>query len=115
MCFYSDAGTDFYSESFPIAAKVHRCGECPRTINPGDQYFRWSCKYDGEMQSDAMCLTCYVARVKVHQHELTEGCRWEESWCPGGGLSSYLGEFGLTIEAVAAGAPIAYAVIGDDE
>ena len=49
---------DFYTDSKPVARKPHRCDECRTTINPGERYYRYRGKWDGEMQHGKTCLPC---------------------------------------------------------
>lgn len=57
-----DGYCDFQDHKLVRARKQHRCCECNRTIQPGEQYHIESGKYDGEIFSYKTCLTCYDIR-----------------------------------------------------
>lgn len=59
MCDIEFDGTlGFHEKKHPVARKAHRCVVCRGTIKPGDRYLRESYKWEGEVGSDACCLTC---------------------------------------------------------
>lgn len=57
---------EFYSESYQVAKKMHRCAECRTAINPGERYIACRGKWDGEFQvfkQHEVCLeACLAAR-----------------------------------------------------
>ena len=95
MCFEYDGYNEFQSDSVVTARKAHRCYECRATIEPGDKYHYHTGKFDGRFFAFKVCRRCDYDRVRVVEHELAEGCRWDEAWCPIGGLSEYLSESGM--------------------
>jgi hypothetical protein len=60
VCIGSDEweSPEFYNWEFPKARKEYKCGECRRTITKGQQYERYTAKFDGEMQSEKTCMDC---------------------------------------------------------
>lgn len=69
MCLIDDADpNDFYCESFPKARRQHKCSECFRTINPGEQYTRTSAKFDGVVKTYKMCQQCRQAAKWLEKH-----------------------------------------------
>ena len=64
-----------YTESFPIARKEHRCDDCWTTIKPGEKYFRFSGKWDGnDFDSVKQCLTCKDAAAWLFGAMSNAGC-----------------------------------------
>lgn len=45
------------------ARKEHRCSECRRTIQPGEQYQYDVTLYEGSMDTNKTCAHCMVARA----------------------------------------------------
>lgn len=63
MCMAEDLyGTVNLPDEFPRAAFAHRCGECGRTIERGEQYERATGICDGYFFTAKTCLHCAVAR-----------------------------------------------------
>lgn len=63
MCDIEFDGTPgFWSKTHPVARKEHRCVVCRATIKPGQRYLRESSKWEGEVSSDACCITCEADR-----------------------------------------------------
>lgn len=46
----------------PRAVKAHKCGECRRTIQPGEQYEVTSGAYDGNWETYKTCQHCLSVR-----------------------------------------------------
>lgn len=44
------------------ARKSHKCSECERTIEPGEQYRYETCVYEGFPSSTHICIHCEVPR-----------------------------------------------------
>lgn len=64
MCLIDDVGpADITAVTDPTARKPHQCGECYRTINPGETYRRWRWLYDGRFVSVKQCAHCRAAGV----------------------------------------------------
>lgn len=61
-CVYSGGGSDNLPVNFwpstPKARKEHRCYECKRAIQPGEQYHRDSGKWEESFYSFKVCLVC---------------------------------------------------------
>ncbi|MEX0741486.1 MAG: hypothetical protein WD079_01730 [Phycisphaeraceae bacterium] len=55
------------SDRKPIARKVHRCGECHRDIQPGEQYERTVGLWEGELETHKTCLHCVAVREWLSQ------------------------------------------------
>ncbi|WP_010486831.1 hypothetical protein [Pseudomonas sp. S9] len=53
---------DFQVESYPVARKHHKCGECNGLINPGQKYQRIAGSWEGSMDSFTTCSECVGAR-----------------------------------------------------
>jgi len=70
-------------ESYPKARKMHKCQWCGKLIEPGDIYYRYTMKWDGEMQDTCMHLECAEASSKGMES-------WEEElpceYMPQGGI-----------------------------
>lgn len=49
---------DFYSQTYPIARKEHKCEFCHCTIPKGKRYSYETGKYDGEMFTRKLCPEC---------------------------------------------------------
>ena len=49
---------DCYTQTFPIARKVHKCDFCGKQIEKGEKYFRQSWKDGGEFCDSKLCLVC---------------------------------------------------------
>jgi len=62
---------EFHNEGRRRAAKEHRCGECRRTIAPGETYEYGSGKCDGYFSQWKTCLHCL------------EASRWLSAACNG--------------------------------
>ena len=61
-------------ESYPKARKMHRCEWCGKLIKPGDIYYRYTMKWDGEMQDTCMHLECEEAAKEDGEAEFSTCC-----------------------------------------
>lgn len=69
MCMFDDAETvTLLSERTRSAAKTHRCGECRRVIERGEEYLVDSFVHDGEFESHKTCAHCKAVRQWL-EHE----------------------------------------------
>lgn len=50
------------SERFQRARRPYRCGECPRTIEPGEEYESTFLLVEGDPRTERTCLRCVAAR-----------------------------------------------------
>lgn len=91
MCFdhYDDEYAEFYGERYVMCRKPHRCEECGRAIPSGELAMNRSGKFDGDMFSLYVCGACELTRYQIHLHEIEEGCKGDETWCPNGELLQY--------------------------
>ena len=56
---YDSEGWDFEpSETFPLAKKNWKCGECGRVIPVGEKYSCYSGKWNGKFIVDRTCMDC---------------------------------------------------------
>ena len=60
------------------ARKQYKCYECGDVIVPGDQYERFTAKYDGEFASMKTCMGCADIRKSFSPEGMTWGGVWEE-------------------------------------
>lgn len=83
MCLWVDEPSEVLRCSQPIARKSHTCGECRRTIDPGEKYHYWACLEEGTFVEYKMCLHC---RASIVVGEQVSGCDsgwyWHEIWNP---------------------------------
>ena len=49
---------DCYTQTFPIARKVHNCDFCGKQIEKGEKYSRESWKDGGEFWNRILCISC---------------------------------------------------------
>ena len=49
---------DCYTQTFPIARKVHNCDFCGKQIEKGEKYSYASWKNDGKFRNTKLCLVC---------------------------------------------------------
>jgi hypothetical protein len=64
MCMADDADRSTpLGELYPRARKPHRCGECFRTIEPGERYTIHKTLFDGRVDVYKLCAHCDVARA----------------------------------------------------
>lgn len=62
MCMIEDADPwTILSEGIRTARKQHRCGECYRTIQPGERHHWCDGVMDGEIRREKQCLHCHHA------------------------------------------------------
>ena len=94
MCGVDDCEPSAFSRiESPVARKPHRCHECRRTIQRGEQYQRFTCENDGSVVSHKACSHCAASQEWLLCHcggwvtgvlleELEE--HWEEGHRDGG-------------------------------
>ena len=58
----SDVGPTFYSEEMRTARKQHKCTECRRTIEPGEEYESVSGLWEGGWSKYKTCRDCLSLR-----------------------------------------------------
>ncbi len=92
MCFYYDGYNEFEHDRVVTARKAHKCDACRTPIVPGEDYHYHTGKFDGHFFANKVCRRCCYDRVRVVEHELAEGCSWNEAWPPISELTDYLGE-----------------------
>jgi hypothetical protein len=95
VCFYSDDYPEFSNVRRVKARKPHRCVSCRETIPAGEEYEHHAGKYDGFFYSDKLCRRCCYDRNRIVEHELAEGCWWDESWPSFDEMAEYLTESGM--------------------
>ena len=61
VCDYYESPT-VYSLTKPVARQVHKCTECGRAINPGDQYEKVFGVWDGDAGTHKTCARCVAMR-----------------------------------------------------
>ena len=62
MC---DSYPEFYDQRIVKARKAHKCCELGCAIIPGDQYERFSGKWEGDFHCYSTCLACVEKRKVV--------------------------------------------------
>ena len=70
-CAYVGDHTDnsyFCSESYPQARREHTCGECRRTISPGEKYERANLGHEGSVITFKTCEDCLSVRESFFCH-----------------------------------------------
>lgn len=70
-----DGQPEFQTERTHTARQPHKCLECRRVIEAGNQYIRRSGKFDGRMYADCFCLPCEEIR-----DAFTEDVGYGELW-----------------------------------
>lgn len=78
--------SDFNSTLIRKARKAHRCEECWRTIEPGEEYERAAGSWAGDFFTNVACAHCATARRIVRDYD------WDYSEIYYGGLAEWLGE-----------------------
>lgn len=89
MCFVYDDYCDVYVSKVRKARKKHRCDGCARGIEPGEKYTHATGIFDGDPFTSRVCGACELDRYKIYLHELSEGCRWQDSWIAPDDLHDY--------------------------
>lgn len=90
MCMVDDAdGWEVFHSATPVARIEHRCGDCGRTIIPGERYHRGEGLIDGYWSTNKVCGHCDAASrwlLAVCNGFLYGGIlqdlveHWDESW-----------------------------------
>lgn len=102
MCFDTER-PDAYGEEIRKARKPHRCDGCQREILAGDLYVSGHGIFDGEAFSLKVCGACEHTRERIHEQELEEGCRWDESWIDINEITDYCIETGFLLSTIPEG------------
>ncbi len=95
MCFDYDDYPEFSRAAQVKARKPHRCSACGATIQAGDEYESISGKSDGYFWVSKVCRRCCYDRYRIVEHELAEGCKWQEAWPAVDDIVEHLHETGL--------------------
>lgn len=94
-CVYvADGGfsCDFFREIIRTARKEHKCGECSRTIKPGEHYEIATGKWDGIICSSKTCSDCLSVRSSFFCRGYNYGGIWED-------LAEHICEMGGQIDS----------------
>ena len=60
---------DCYTQTFPIARKVHECDFCGKQIEKGEKYSHATWKDGGEFYDSKLCLVCEKMCMKYAKEE----------------------------------------------
>jgi len=71
---FCDVSTEFYSETFPKAAKEHECCECLQPITKGTIHLYARGKSEGNFWAVRQCLTCRDLCMDMRDYILSAGC-----------------------------------------
>lgn len=79
MCLWIDYDDDgvYLGGGRRKARKAHRCGECGRTIEPGETYRYWTWVFDGRADDSRLCAHCDAAIDLGH---VLTGCPRQWNW-----------------------------------
>jgi hypothetical protein len=55
---FCEGYSEFYSETFPRAAKEHKCCECGKVIPKGSKHLYARGKYEGDFWTERQCMYC---------------------------------------------------------
>lgn len=69
---------DFYTLKYPVAKKEHKCSLCGGTIKIGEQYKRYSGKYEGDMFDHKYCADC--ERCLNYYLDVSKENEYSEDW-----------------------------------
>lgn len=70
----NDNGTVQLCRTFkPIAKKEHRCYECGRAIQPGEQYLYETFYWEGKFEAHKTCADCWSIRTSFFGAGFTYG------------------------------------------
>jgi hypothetical protein len=80
VCLNQDLGyyNEFFTEGVQKAKIEHNCGECKRTIDPGEQYEYARGKSDGSWFTAKTCLQCMLIRKALICGDYFYGMMWED-------------------------------------
>lgn len=67
MCDCDCERPEVYREETPRARKPHRCCECRRVINPGEQYHVAFGVWNGDPRRFKWCAQCHALRVTLDE------------------------------------------------
>lgn len=70
---------EMYVDKMVRARKPHKCYECNRRIQPGEEYNRVVGKWDGEFGQYTFCSECHEIQTAFScDNSRLFGCLWEE-------------------------------------
>lgn len=95
MCFYYDEYAELYREKTVKAKKDHKCSECYKPILKGEIYQYIFTIFQGDASVIKICSDCRDKRQKIHDIEISHGCKEHEAWPPFGTLMEHASEYGL--------------------
>lgn len=75
---YDGEAAEFCREVERKARKSHKCGECRRVINPGENYTYYVGKWDGEIGTHKMCSDCRSVVAEFFRNSFVFETIWEE-------------------------------------
>lgn len=82
MCFSDFEYPEFYEAKIHKARKQHKCMECFRLIEVGEQYEHVAGKWGGEFETFKTCRVCLSLRNCIQRIEESHGCRGAEAVPP---------------------------------
>lgn len=62
MCMTDGDPAEWHREEYRKARKAHKCGECCRTIEPGERYEFVCGSWEGHIETHRTCWHCLAAR-----------------------------------------------------
>ena len=95
MCFYYDEYAEVYREKDVKARKEHKCSECYKVIQKNELYKYIFTIFQGDASAIKICPVCQNKRQKIHDIEISRGCKEHEAWPPCGALMEYVHEYNL--------------------
>jgi len=95
VCFYYDEYAELYREKDVKAKKEHKCSECYQVIQKNEIYKYIFTVFQGDASTIKICSVCQDKRQKIHDIEISHGCKEHEAWPPLGDLREYLQHYGL--------------------
>lgn len=69
MSLYDCDMPEFYSETFPVAARVHRCCECSAPIEIGEKHLYARGKNDGDFWYERQHMLCRELCMKLNDED----------------------------------------------
>ena len=92
MCFTDLDYCSVHNTRVVRIRKPRRCYECRREMPVGESARYVFCVTNGQSFSCYVCGKCETLRRKIHDHEISEGCKEHESWCPYGEVLDYVAQ-----------------------
>lgn len=74
MTWYDCEIPEFYSETFPKAAKVHKCCECKAPIEVGEKHLYYRMKSDGAFWHERQHMLCRELCMILRDADFVEDC-----------------------------------------